>query len=211
MMPIQALLMRNAAAAATPVTWNPLDKHANITLSGSDNRIATKVTDDVSRTVRATVGRVHTDEGYFEIFSGSENGNDYLFGANFRLYGLSTTSLLVANYCGSNTSSWGFYEDDGKKYTNGVATAYGSAPPHASVVGVAFKNGKLWFAVNNTWQGGGNPAAGTGEAFSGITGTVYPTCSLYLGTVAQRHVCGIRSNAAQCTYTPPTGFSYWER
>jgi hypothetical protein len=185
------------------VTLNPSDKHADITLSAG-NLVAQKTTANALRSVRATRGIVHTDSGYFEMY-GVE-----IQSSTFILVGVSTSSLAMTDFVGSDANSWGYYQDDGSKYTNNTSSAYGASYPlNTTVIGVAFKNGKLWFAKNNTWQNSGNPAADTGAAFTGITGTLFPTFSLYLGSSVFPHQIGARFNPATCLYTPPAGFNYW--
>jgi hypothetical protein len=184
------------------VTWNPLDKHADITLSSGD-RQATKTTANATVSVRATYGIPHTDNGYFEIFNGGVSS-----ASPFRLYGISTTSMPVSVWPGNDANSWGYYEQTGQKATNNVLSAYGASFTLGDVIGVAFKNGKVWFAKNNVWQGGGDPAAGTGEAFSGIAGTIYPTASLYR-TSPDPHQAGGEFRSADFYYSPPSGFSPW--
>jgi hypothetical protein len=183
------------------VTWNPLDKHSAISLSGS-NLIATKTTSFGFGSVRATRGRPHTDSAYFEILAGGSNTL-----SNYRTLGLSTLSMPVATAAGQDANSWSYYEETGGKYTNNVVTAYGAAWTNGDVIGIAMSNGKIWFAKNNVWQASGDPAAGTGEAFSGITGTIYPTASPYANSPA--HVVTGRFRTSAFTYSPPSGFSAW--
>lgn len=201
---MSSMIQSGRFASPLPVvTLNPSDKHGEITLSAGD-LVATKIATDALRSARATRGIVHTDNGYFEVFlAGSAL-------SPFQLHGVSTSSLSLASFCGSDTNSWGYYQDTGEKFTNNAGAAYGASYTIGDIVGVAFKNGKLWFAKNNTWQGGGDPAAGTGEAFSGITGTIYPTISLYRGIdIPTRHIVGVRFNTANFTYSPPSGFGPW--
>ena len=194
-----------SGASSPTATWNPSDKHADIGLSSGDI-VASKTAGNALRSVRATLGRAHTDQGYFEVFIGAASD-----AAPFRLIGVSTTSLSVDNFVGFDTNGWGYYQDTGEKYTNNVASAYGTSYTVGDQIGVAFKNGKVWFAKNNTWQNGGDPVAGTGEAFSGITGTIYPTVSLYNGTAPPNHTVSGVFHAANLAYTPPSGFSAWDR
>lgn len=192
----------------TTVTLNPNDKNANISLSSSD-LIATKTTNDASVSVRAMRGIPHTDNGYFEVYVTTDNGG--AMSSTFMAIGISTTSLSTASYPGSDTNSWGYYQDTGQKMTNAVFSAYGNTwKTLGDIIGVAFKNGKVWFAKNNVWQNSGDPTAGTGEAFSGITGTIYPTLSLYKGGALPRHMMGFRANVNQFAYSPPSGFRPWE-
>ena len=57
----------------------------------------------------------------------------------------------------------------------GTATSYGSVGYYSDVIGVAFDAdaGKIWFSKNGTWFNGGDPAAGTGPAFTGLTSGPY--------------------------------------
>jgi hypothetical protein len=192
------------AVAATPpvVTWNPADKHADIGLSGG-NMIATKIANDANRSVRATHGKPHTGTGYYEVVL-SGGGISV-----FCLVGLSTASMPVAFAPGQDANSWGYYQQTGEKYTNNVLTAYGAGYASGDVISVAFSNGKVWFARNNVYQGSGNPAAGTGEAFSGIAGTIFPTVSIYRA-LAPAHTATGRFRLLDFTYSPPAGFSAWE-
>jgi hypothetical protein len=192
------------AGATGPVALNPADKNANISLalSGS-NLIAEKVTSDGTVSIRATRGIASTDSGYFEVY--------VLQGAvsTFMAVGLSTTSLSTANYAGFDTNSWGYYQDTGQKVTNGVFSAHGTSwKVNGDVVMVAFKNGSLWFGKNGTWVG--NPAANTGAAFTGITGTLYPTLCPHRGSTAPDHRLAFRPHAAVCSYAAPSGFNYWQ-
>lgn len=191
------------ASAAPVVTWNPSDKHADITLSGL-NLIATKTAGDALRSVRATHGKAHTANGYFEVLVGGT-----AFGS-FRLVGVSTTSMPVSIGCGQDTNSWSYYQETGAKVTNGVTTAFGATWASGDVIQVAFSNGKIWFGKNGTYQGSGNPAAGTNEAFSGIAGTVFPTASPYAGATAPQHTMTGRFRSADFSFAPPAGFSAWE-
>ena len=188
------------------VAWNPGDKAANIALSGS-NLIATKTTNDALASVRANFGRSSTDNGYFEVRVLLDVGSPY------RFVGLSNWAVGSADLngsCGDDAGGWGYYEETGAKYHNNVYTAFGSTYTTDDQIGVAFKNGKVWFSKNGVWQGGGDPAAGTGEAFSGLTGTLYPTATLYRvsGTA---HVVHFKGSVINCLYPAPSGFGYWER
>ena len=98
---------------------------------------------------------------------------------------------------------------DGSKRHNGVNTAYGATWTTNDVIGVLLKNGKLYFRKNGTWQGGGDPGAETGEAFSGLTGDLYPAASLYRST-SPPHVLTARFKAADFSGSLPSGAAAWE-
>lgn len=183
-------------------TWDPAKVHANITLSNG-NRFATKSSFDALKSVLGLQGRAHTDKRYFEVTV--EAGGV----SPFMVVGLGGASADLTTACGVGTDSWGYYQDTGEKHHNNALTAYGSAwASTGDIIGVAMDNGKVWFSKLNTWQGGGDPAAGTGEAFSGLTGTLYPMASLYRQT-APAHVLRIRTRPVDHVYAPPSGFSAW--
>lgn len=187
--------------SAAVVTWNPADKSADISLS-SGNLVASRVAGSYAyRGVRATAGKDYTDDGYFEIaITAMESGG-------FITLGIATSSASLTGYVGSDAYGWGYYgADGGKKLNGGTPTAYGTNFAQGDVIGVAFKNGKVWFAKNNTWNG--DPAAGTGEAFSGITGTLLPMVGLYDAVAPLDSITG-RFSSASFSYSPPSGFSPW--
>ena len=179
------------------VTWNPSDKSTNITLSAGDLTAQQTGTNTWNGTVRATLGK-STGKWYWEVLVVNLNPDNVFCG------GISNTSAAVTNYCGSNTNSWGYYFD-GTKYTNGSSVAYGSSYGVNAVIGVALDmdNGKVWFAEDNLWQASGDPAAGTNAAYTGLTGTLYPTISLFRNN---SQATG-RFKPGNQTYAPPSGFS----
>ena len=111
---------------------------------------------------------------------------------------------------GSNFSqdSTGYaYNTTGQKLNNGSAASYGSALSAGSIVGVALDldNGKIWWSLNGTFQASGDPAAGTGEAFSGLSGTFAPAFAVDYGTGTSRLIANFGQTGG-LAYTPPTGF-----
>ena len=66
--------------------------------------------------------------------------------------------------------------------------------------------GKIWFAENNVWANSGDPAAGTGEQYSGITGTQFPAAAGILSNGTSVLVTA-NFGATTLTYTAPSGFS----
>ena len=116
-----------------------------------------------------------------------------------------SNTFLTGNPAGYDANSYG-YQNDGQKITNSSASAYGTSYTTNDVIGVAFDaaTGSVWFSKNGTWQNSGVPASGTGYAFTGITGTIYPifSSSGSGATVVQSYNFGQRP----FTYTPPSGF-----
>jgi hypothetical protein len=183
-----------ASSAATTVNWNPSDKHADITLSGS-NLIATKSGSSVTHAgVRGTLGHTMSHK-YFEIKATAS-------GANGVGFGISTASHTLANYLGSDETNGvgafpnGYIEGPGVAgvFTGGFAVndiigielLPDPVPPGGSLN--VYKNGSL------LWHFGAVPA-----------GTLYPATSL--GDTSD----SVTANFGGSTFafSPPSGASPW--
>lgn len=181
------------------VTWNPDDKATDIVLSGGD-LIVDKLTDAQWDSVRATVGR---DSGkfYFEIEgTGVTSGEYWMPGI------MPVTDLLDVSYPGSE-DGYGYFSSGGTKYHLNVAAGYGAGFT-ANVIGCAvdLDSGKIWWSVSpGTWQGGGDPVAGTGEAYSGLSGEYFPALGINDKDMVMEGIFGTTG----FKNTPPTGFDAW--
>lgn len=191
----------------TPVTWNPADMAADLALSNGDLTV-TKTTGDAVKAIRATLGR-STGKYYYEIYLDAAGG---AAGA-YMIFGIANGSMnILTTAPGQDTNGYGYYQDTGEKYYNNVLSAFGGVfQTNGDVVGIAvdLDAGLIWWSLNNTFQASGNPAAGTNEAFSGISGTMFPCASLYRFFGSQHIITG-QFKAADLTYSPPSGFSPWE-
>ncbi len=195
----QQLLAAIGGIAPVAATWDPANKSANIALSGG-NLIATRnapgSTHDGS--VRGTIGKT-SGKWYFEIVCTT-------ISTDVHVMGIGNENMVMTNFPGSTADGWGYLGVNGQKYHSNVGAGFGNTYTAGDVIGIALDRdaGKVWFAKNNTWQASGDPAAGTNEAYSGITsGTIYPVTGLY-NTGSQST---IRYAAASMTYSPPSGFS----
>ena len=76
------------------------------------------------------------------------------------------------------------YTTTGTKRTNDTASTYGNAVSAGNIVQTALDmdNGKIWWGINGTWQNSGNPATGSNEAYSSISGLYNPAFSVDYGT-----------------------------
>lgn len=112
------------------------------------------------------------------------------------------TADLTVNMGGANGYSVLLY--DGYSYHNGSASACLPAFALGDTLMQAFNptTRKLWFGRNGTWFG--DPAAGTGEAYTVASGfTYHPGMSGYnAGTVVN-----LRALSANQTYAAPTGYT----
>ena len=87
--------------------------------------------------------------------------------------------------------------------TQANATVY-SAPftwSASDIMMFAYNNGKIWMGRNGTWWNSGDPAAGTGQVASGMTGESVPFANCYNATVWNANF-----GQRPFDYTPPTGF-----
>lgn len=100
------------------------------------------------------------------------------------------------------------YMTTGLKGNNNTTAAYGTAWSAGDIIGVALDldNGKIWWSRNGTFQNSGDPAAGTGEAYSGLSGTYAPAFAVDYGVATSRLIANFGQTGG-LTYTPPTGFS----
>jgi len=118
------------------------------------------------------------------------------------------TSDLNAGNLLVSPVGYSYYADGGSKFNNGSGSAYGSSWTSGDVIGIALDvtNGKVWFAKNNTWQAGGDPAAGTNAAFTGLSGAFAFAFANSTGSSAFVQNFTINFGQQPFTYTPPTGF-----
>lgn len=189
-----------APPTPTYATWSAGDKAANLTLTGGDLIVTHNGFPNLTNgLVRATSGK-SSGKWYFEIIVNNPTASP------FALVGIAPLSLATSGYPGGSSDSYGYYQQAGEKYNNSTAGTFGAAWSTTNdIIGVAvdLDNGKIWWAKNGAWQGGGDPDAGTGEAYSSISGTYYPALSLHRSSA---QVVGRFSPASQ-TYSAPTGFT----
>jgi hypothetical protein len=164
---------------------NPLDKGTSFVTVTNSNLLST-TTVGGAPLVRGSLG-VTSGKWYWEITPTSMTRASIGIANNF---------ANPANEVGGDANSWGYLQD-ARKYNGGTATSYGATYANNDVIGVALDMdaGTLTFYKNGTTQG---------QAFSGITGTIFPACSRFGGTGTDTLAWnfGQRSFA----YTPPTGF-----
>lgn len=179
------------------VIWNPNDKAAEITLS--DDKLSATCSAS-NKVVRATQGR--TGKRYFEVVL------DYSANVSIKM-GVATSAHSVDMDLGQSSTSWALLTD-GRKYHNQIAGTYGQAHRDGQIIGVAvdLDAGKIWWSIDNVWQASGDPAAGTGEAYSNLPtdGTlIYPAINLGDGAWQSG-----RFRTGELTYSPPAGFAAWD-
>ena len=126
------------------------------------------------------------------------------FASIFRA-GVANASLDLSTTDAQSSADGWAYSDQGAKLNNSYTTGYGSSVGVGDVVGVAVRNGKIYFAVNNVWQGSSDPVAETSAAFTNLTGDVAFCQSTSTGG-SYAHTATWNFGQSGFTYTPPTGY-----
>jgi hypothetical protein len=188
----------------TSTTWNSSDKGSRLSLSGSD-LIVTHDNTDWFNGIRSVLG-VSSGKWYWEYTMTTADSSHYaIVGVGNSSQAVTDGATSTTNHVGNSTNSWGYYATDGDKIYNDSETAYGTSFTTGNVIGVALDmdTGKVWFSKNGTWQNSGNPAAGTGEAFSSISGTIYAMVSIYY----HNDVITANFGGSAFSYSAPSGFT----
>jgi len=102
---------------------------------------------------------------------------------------------LISRGGGGSNQYW-LSNNGSNDVTTGVA--------HASddYIQVAFKDGKVWYGINNTWIFSGNPATGANPTYNNISGQDFR----FLMTAYQNNELECNFGQKSFNYTPPTGF-----
>lgn len=149
-------------------TMNPLDKHANYTLSSGN------LTADSG----AITGSGQMVGGSTWMTSGKWYWEFSVTGGTGHMIGVAGQLADRDLYNGYDAYGWAYYQGSGNKFNNGGAsgTAYGNSYTTNDIISVALDmdNGKIWWAKNGTWQASGDPAAGTNAAFTNLSIPVGP-------------------------------------
>lgn len=193
-------------SAVGSLAFDPSQTNANLTLSGSD-LTATRTTGGGAggNLTRATVSKA-SGKWYVEFVAGSNTASDnFACGLINSVVNPVATSYFVGAANSGGTNSWGYWTS-GNRYNNGSPTSGYATYGPSDVVMVAWDSSAqfIWFGKNGTWQGSGNPAAGTNQSYSSVSGTLYPAASCW----GASSVGSIVSPGA-LNYSPPSGFSAW--
>jgi hypothetical protein len=174
-----------SATVANYAVLNPVDKSSNQTFAQANLYLSAQSGAGIGR---ASMAYPSTGKWYLE----------WTYGSLYNNIGISTSTTVVStSYCGAASTTWGYYNGDGKIYNNASGTTYGATWTTGDVIGVAFDSdaGTLTFYKNNVSQG---------TAVSGLT----PSTIQYFFTFGNDSGMTGYANFGQrpFTYTPPTGF-----
>jgi hypothetical protein len=148
----------------------------------------------------------------------SNDSNGYYFEAknvgsstdNINIGLISSQNALSASaYGGSNSYGIASRGSGGSNQywrVLGGSTDVTTSVSHASndVIGVAIKQGKIWFAINNTWVLSGDPANGTNSFFDMSSKASEFQIAF---NVFQNNTLDVNFGQKSLSYTAPTGFS----
>lgn len=135
---------------------------------------------------------------YFEVvITAGAASNNHMVGVVTTAFDATTNNV----YPGLRTTGWSYNGANGQKYNSNAGSAYGSTYTTGDVMGVAVKNGKIWFAKNNTWQASGNPVTEANPAYSNLTGNVRIAVSCYTTATLT-----VRGRLQEFSYSMPSGF-----
>jgi hypothetical protein len=158
---------------ASYTTWNPADKDSDITLSGGN---LTAAAGNSAWNSLRTIAPLGTDKYYWEVT---------VTALSYVMVGIGTASATLTDRIGADDYGWAHQSNTFRGHNNSFeswGTSWGAG--NVMSVAVDMTAGKIWVAKDGTWMGtpAGDPAAGTNEMYSGITGTAFPMATLYGAT-----------------------------
>jgi hypothetical protein len=128
------------------------------------------------------IGTMHSDAGYYEVkIAGSGHGSGgkgfriglcKVDGGNALTYsGISGNSGDLERFIGIQNTAGNYKAiyNNGYDVTNYASNSWSQN----DILQVAWKNNKIWYGVNGTWLGSGNPSGGTNEADTLTSGSMY--------------------------------------
>jgi hypothetical protein len=134
--------------------------------------------------------------GYVEIYGNSFGG--LYFGVG------NSTETVASGEPLWITGGAVYYSVDGSCTVNGTRGAYGSTWSAGQTIGLAWKNGSVWFSINGVWQNSGNPSTNINPAATGLTG--YKVIGISAPGSGYSYNVTLNCGQSSYAYTPPVGF-----
>jgi hypothetical protein len=191
-----SLQLTAPAWAVCPVTWNPADKSASVTLSGA-NLTASQASAGAS--VRANTSITASAKVFFSETIGTANGNQAI--------GIANATMSLSSFPGLDFNGVG-YTQDGRVMINSNSLLGMPTYTTADVIDVALDIGNLsvWFRKNGgNWNNSGtaNPATNTGGvSLSSLNaGPYFPSWGANTSNSATANF-----GASTLPYAAPAGF-----
>ena len=170
---------------------NPL-QNGGLTLSNGNLDVAKSAGGWATTT--GTIG-ISSGKYYFEYTATTAYDN--------HMIGVVTSDVTLSTYLGNYASGWGYQSNGNKVHADSFTGSQPTANSGGDIIQVAvdMDAGKIWFGINGTYIGSGNPSSGANPAYSNLSGTVFPAVS-HAGTLNGSFNFGARD----FSYTPPTNF-----
>ena len=180
--------------------WSPLTMNINasssLALSSGNLVVSNTASEDTN--VHGSFG-LSAGKWYFEVTVDT---------INEIFVGVSDATIASNANAKNEAGAWVLDLENADKYNNDSGSSYGSAFSNSDVANVALDldNGKIWIGQDGTYPNSGDPAAGSNEMYSGISGTVFPFLSTQGGGTKQ-----VTTNFGQSSFTTsaPSGFEPW--
>lgn len=186
------------SAAVTAAYWDPTVKNAAITLSGANNETFTGAGSASWKSVRGVTGR-GSGRHYFEMLN---NVNSVLV-----MVGISDATPNLNGYGGSDAHGWTTYGSTGNVYHSGAnkvcLPVWAGSGAHVVQLYYAADWGMIFFGLDGTWVG--DPVAGTGASYTGVSGVLYP-CGSPNSVGASMT---LRQQNSEFAYAVPSGGLSW--
>ena len=179
-------------------TLNPLDKHSSAVLSQGNLKVEASTTQwELARSTFFLSSGKH----YWEFtWTGSvTSSSGYQMGLKTPESTLSAAAAQAGSYAFQYTT---IYLTDGT--LNSVVISPGSTTSGDTVMFAYDADaGEMWIGVNGSWNGSGDPAAGSNPDW-----TLLPTTGLspFAGCYGTTNTITLNAGQRSFAYTPPTGF-----
>lgn len=189
---------RMARRGLVQPTFNPADADPDVTLSDGDRTYSMAASTTGGVRSKTSVGAVKV---YWEVIlnnAGSANR-----------YGIATAAFTITGAPGHDANSWSVDGDGNVRYNSATALRDLGSNPNLNGGSYMFAYdgaaGKLWIgnADTGSWYESGDPAAGTGEQFSGITGPIFICCGRSAGGSTRGGTLSLVENYVRAA---PSGF-----
>ena len=167
-------------------TWNPADKDASITLSGGNLVLTTTTT---IAQCRATLSK-SAGKWYWELLLGTGSG---IVGPKL---GIANAGASRSNWTGAETTSWGYFPNNGGLYNNATLGGTVATSTAGDVIGFALDAGAGTLILYKN-------GVSLGTVFSTLTGALYPASGTAGGTATYTANFG----ATPFAYAVPSGFN----
>lgn len=155
-----------------------------------------------------------TGSWYLEFVCNAVNPNNNDTGGIALVTSTFAQGTAIGINAASNEKSVGYAWNGwtGKYDTTNQFTAFRTVHVATNVIQLAvdITNKKMWWGLNNVWQGGGDPAAATLPSVTwSNAGTWWPAIVLDEGATGSRPSYTVRVTAGTLSYSVPAGFTLW--